>query len=137
MPAPKNKVEAFDDNMQPYNVTAETRGLEKHDRGGFGQLFGLHPSMAGLVFILDTMLFAGDVASAGAFLPVSIAVAVILGFLTWRAQIKFYGDDSESAAIKAAIVALLTAIPVPLPAVLAVPTGIIGLVHTLKGGKRD
>jgi hypothetical protein len=40
---------------------------------------------------------------------------------------KWYGDDRESALIKALILAFLTAIPVPLPAFLSVPAGIMGL----------
>jgi len=34
--------------------------------------------------------------------------------------------------IKATILGLLTAIPVPLPALLSVPTGIVGLVHNMR-----
>jgi hypothetical protein len=44
----------------------------------------------------------------------------------------WFGDDSESATIKAMILAFLCAIPTPLPAFLYVPAGVVGLVHTLR-----
>jgi hypothetical protein len=47
---------------------------------------------------------------------------------------RWYGDDAESARIKGLILGLLTAIPTPLPAVLYVPAGILGLVHNLRKG---
>jgi hypothetical protein len=78
------------------------------------------------------MLFGGVVTTFGAMLPVALATACALGFITYRAQRKWYGDDAENAAIKAAILALLTAIPTPLPAFLYVPAGLVGLVHTLR-----
>ena len=34
--------------------------------------------------------------------------------------------------IKALILGLLTAIPTPLPAILSIPSGIVGLVHNLR-----
>ena len=94
---------------------------------GFAQKFGLHPGIAVLIFIVDSMLFAGDIASAGLLIPVSVAAAIVLGIITFMAQRKWYNDDSESAFIKALTLTLLTAIPAPLPAFLSVPTGIIGL----------
>ena len=39
---------------------------------------------------------------------------------------------SKSAAIKAMILGLLTAIPTPLPAILSLPSGIVGLIHNLR-----
>jgi hypothetical protein len=102
---------------------------------GFAQIFGLHPAVAVLTFAVDSMLFAADWGTLGAFWPVSVGVAAALGFITYRAQMKWYGDDAESAKIKGLILVLLTAIPVPIPAFLSVPAGIVGFVHTLKGGK--
>jgi zinc-ribbon domain len=95
----------------------------------FGRLFGLDPRIAILTLIVDMMLNAGDLASMGLLAPVSIAAGVALGFVVYRAQINWYGDDPESAKIKAIILGLLTAIPTPLPEILYVPAGIVGLVR--------
>ena len=93
---------------------------------GFAQTFGLHPGMALLTVIVNTMVFGG-----GIILPVigwftSIPVGVVLGGIVFMAQKKWYGDDSEAAAIKALIVAFLTAIPTSLPGYLTIPSGIVG-----------
>jgi ABC-type xylose transport system permease subunit len=72
------------------------------------------------------------VGTLGASLPISGAAGGILAVITYRAQKKWYGDDSESAFIKALILGFLTAIPTPLPAMLYVPSGIVGLVHNLR-----
>jgi hypothetical protein len=99
---------------------------------GFGQIFGLHPAMAVLTLIVDTMLFGGAVVTMGAILPLSFAAGVVLAFITFLAQRKWYGDDDQGALIKALILGFLTAIPTPLPAVLYVPSGVIGLIHGLR-----
>jgi hypothetical protein len=85
-----------------------------------------------LTLSVDAMLFGGEAISLGTSFAISLAAAVVLGFITYRAQMRWYGDDSESAAIKAVILAFLTAIPTPLPAFLYVPAGLVGLVHTLR-----
>ncbi|HEX3748853.1 MAG TPA: zinc ribbon domain-containing protein [Bryobacteraceae bacterium] len=95
----------------------------------FCQAFGLDPRVAFLTLIVDVMLNAGDVASLGLLLPVSIGAGIVLGYIVYRAQIGWYGDDPESAKIKAIILGLLTAIPTPLPELLYVPAGVIGLLH--------
>jgi hypothetical protein len=59
-------------------------------------------------------------------------VGAVLGFVTFKAQMKWYGDDKDTALIKGFVVGLLTAIPVPLPAIVSVPSGILGLVHNLR-----
>lgn len=104
---------------QPHDVAAK----------GFASKFGLHPAMALLTVTVDAMLFGGDLATAGFILPLTIAVAFGLGIVTFMAQRKWYGDDNESAFIKAFIVAGLTAIPTSLPGFLCVPAGILGLFH--------
>lgn len=96
---------------------------------GFSQIFGIHPAIATLTFLVDLMLFGGEVATMGAILPVSIGAGAALGVITYLAQRKWYGDDKDSAAIKGLILGFLTAIPTPLPAILTVPSGIVGLVH--------
>jgi hypothetical protein len=99
---------------------------------GFGQTFGLHPAMAMLTVALDLMLHAADVVSAGLLIPFSMMAALALAVIVYRAQRRMYGDDRDSASIKALIVGLLTAIPSPLPYVLFVPAGVVGLAHSLR-----
>lgn len=96
---------------------------------GLSQLFGLDPRIAFLMFIVDMMLFGGEVLTFGLLIPVAMAAGAVLGFITYRAQRRWYGDDHDAALIKGAIVGLLTAIPTPLPALLYVPSGILGLIH--------
>jgi hypothetical protein len=96
---------------------------------GFTQLFGLDPRIAFLMFIIDTMLFGGAALTLGLLIPISVVAGFVLGFVAYRAQVKWYGDDRESALIKGVIVGLLTAIPTPLPALLYLPSGIVGLIH--------
>jgi uncharacterized membrane protein YvlD (DUF360 family) len=95
----------------------------------FGQLFGLDPRIAFLTLIVDMMLNAGDLITMGLLLPVSAAAGIVLGYVVYRAQMNWYGDDKESAKIKALILGLLTAIPTPIPEILYIPAGILGLFH--------
>jgi uncharacterized membrane protein YvlD (DUF360 family) len=97
----------------------------------FSQVFGLDPRVAFLTLIVDMMLNAGDLATMGLLVPVSAVAGVVLGYVVYRAQISWYGDDKESAKIKAIILGLLTAIPTPIPEVLYIPAGILGLFHGL------
>lgn len=99
---------------------------------GFGQAFGLHPIPAVMTLAVNAMMFGAEAASLGALFPAALAAAAALAFITYRAQKKFYGDDHEAALIKALAVGLLTAIPTGLPAFLTVPSGVVGLVHTLR-----
>jgi hypothetical protein len=99
---------------------------------GFGQHFGLHPIPAVMTLTVNAMMFGAEAASLGALWPAALAAAVALAFITYRAQKKFYGDDHEAALIKALAVGLLTAIPTGLPALLTVPSGVVGLVQTLR-----
>jgi len=109
------------------------RGDAHQGRGrSFDQLWGLHPGIALLALVIDTMLFGGALATLGAILPLSLAVGVALGFITYRAQKRWYGDDDENALIKAAILTILTVIPTPLPAFLYLSSGALGLVHQLR-----
>src|SRR5579875_2307598 len=93
----------------------------------FGQVFGLDPRIALLTLAVDAMLNAGDLATMGLLLPVSIAAGVVLGYIVYKAQINWYGDDKESARIKGFVLGLLTAIPTPIPEILYIPAGLVGL----------
>jgi len=75
------------------------------------------------------MLFGGEIATMGAILPISIGAGCLLGVIAYLTQRKWYGDDKQSALIKSMIIGFLTAIPTPLPAILSVPSGIVGLIH--------
>jgi hypothetical protein len=104
----------------------------KPEGRGFDQMFGIDPRIAALTLIVDAMLFGGEILSGGVLIFFSLFVGATLGFIAYRAQRTWYGDDRESALIKAAILALLTAIPTPLPALVSIPSGILGLVHNLR-----
>ena len=95
----------------------------------FSQAFGLDPRIAFLTLIIDMMLNAGDLLSMGMLLPVSIAAGIVLGYVVYKAQINWYGDDPESAKIKAIVIGLLTAIPTPIPELLYLPAGLLGLFN--------
>jgi hypothetical protein len=95
------------------------------------QLLGLDPRIVFLTFVVDLMLFGGEVVTLGASILISIPVGVALGYIAYRAQMRWYGDDRESALIKGMILGLLTAIPTALPAIIYVPSGILGLIHNL------
>ena len=96
------------------------------------QKFGLHYSAAALTVIVDVMLFTGDLATLGALTPIGVGVAGVLAFIVYKMQVKWYGDDHESALIKALVVGLLTAIPVPLTPIIAIPAGLIGIVKAVR-----
>jgi hypothetical protein len=113
-------------------MLSDANQAARHTRG-FTQLFGLDPRIAFLMFVVDMMLFGGNVLTFGLLLPISVAAGLVLGFVTYRAQLKWYGDDRESALIKSMAVGLLTAIPTPLPAILYVPSGVLGLIHAARG----
>jgi hypothetical protein len=124
--APNNSAVAFQ-NASPAPANSDAIAAK-----GFGQLFGLDPRIAFLTFILDLMLNAGEFITMELALPVSLAAGIVLGFIAYRAQMKWYGDDSESAMIKATMLALLTAIPTALPSFLYGTAGLIGLAHVLR-----
>ena len=96
------------------------------------QTFGLHISVAVLTILVDVMLSSLDAVSWGLLIPMSVVVAGILGFIVYKIQIKWYGDDHDGALIKALIVGLLTAIPVPLTPIVAIPGGVLGIVNKVR-----
>jgi hypothetical protein len=117
-------------NSQLPAIPADVRGSSRHRR--FGQLFGLDPRVAFLTLIVDVMLNAGDLATMGLLVPVSIGAGVVLGYIVYKSQMNWYGDDKESARIKGLVLGLLTAIPTPLPEILYIPAGLIGLFHKFR-----
>lgn len=103
---------------------------------GFGQIFGIDPRIAVLAFVVDLMLFGTAAATMGLTLPIliplAIAAGIVLGRITYKAQVRWYGDDHDSAMIKAGIIGLLTAIPVGIPAIVWVPSGVLGFLHNAR-----
>ena len=119
---------AFESSLMDGEATDLPSRINPHQVAarGFAQTFGLHPAMAFLTVATDLMLHGADIVSAGLLIPISILGGGVLGYITYKSQMKFYGDDDESAKIKALIVAFLTAIPSPLPYMLFIPAGIVG-----------
>lgn len=96
-------------------------------------MFGIDPRVAFLTFILDIMLFGAEAGTFGtSTVFFSVPAGLVLAYIAFKAQMKWYGDDRESAVIKGLILGLLTAIPTPLPAILYVPAGVLGLFHSIK-----
>jgi hypothetical protein len=98
----------------------------------FAQTFGLDFRAASLTVLIDLMLVGGDVFSLGLLIPLGVVVAAVHSFIVYKIQTHWYGDDHDSALIKAMIVGLLTAIPVPLAPFIAVPSGIVGIVKAVR-----
>jgi hypothetical protein len=121
----------------PYQHEAQYSTPHAHAPSkGLDQIFGIDPRVAFLAFVVDLMLFGTAAATMGITLPVLIPIAIgagiVLGRITYKAQMKWYGDDHDSAMIKAGIVGLLTAIPVGIPAIVWVPSGLLGLLHNAR-----
>lgn len=93
---------------------------------GLAQAIGLSPLVAVGVICTDVMVNAVQVMTLGALMVLSLLAAIPLGIIAYKGQRKFYGDDHETALIKALLVGLLAAIPSPLPYMLFVPAGIVG-----------
>ena len=114
-------------NKHVDNVTPAAPLSIHHAARGFSQSFGLHPAVALLTIAVDAMLFGEEAVTLGLGWPFSVAVSAAVGFLSYRAQMRFYNDDHEAAMIKSGILALLCAIPTALPALLYLPAGALGL----------
>jgi hypothetical protein len=99
---------------------------------GFVATFGLDPRVALLTVMVDLMANSATIVSAGLLYEVELGAAVVLTFIAYKAQRAWYGDDRDSALIKASIVGLLTAIPVPITPLFALPGGAIGLLRLLR-----
>jgi len=103
---------------------------------GFAAAFGLDPRVAFLTVVVDMMVFGGDALTLGALIPIGIVVGGVLGFIVYKVQRTWCKDDHENALIKALVVGLLTAIPAPLGPLFAIPSGLLGMVSSLRRRKR-
>jgi hypothetical protein len=99
---------------------------------GFLATFGLDPRVALLTVMIDLMANSATIVSAGLLYEVELGAAVVLTFIAYKAQRAWYGDDHDSALIKALVVGLLTAIPVPITPLFALPGGVIGLLRLMR-----
>jgi hypothetical protein len=99
---------------------------------GFAASFGLDPRVALLTVLVDLMANSATIVSAGLLYEVELGAAVVLTFIAYKAQRAWYGDDRDSALIKSLVVGLLTAIPVPISPLFAIPGGAIGLLRLLR-----
>lgn len=109
-----------------------TLSNSQHPVRGFSSTFGLLPAVAALTLAVDVMLGAEEVATMGLGWFFSLPVSAAVGYLSYRAQMRFFGDDSEAAQVKAGMLALLLAIPSPIPAFLYLPAGVIGFFRRNK-----
>ncbi len=97
------------------------------------QTFGLDFRVAILTLLVDAMAFSGDIVSAGLLYPVEIGAAAVLGVITYKIQKSWYGDDHDGALIKALVIALVTAIPVPIAPIVAGGAGVLGVARAVMG----
>lgn len=109
--------------LAPYDPPANPPGVL--------QTLGLHPLTAVTVFAVDCMLFLPDL--GGVTWVISILVSFVLGFGVFLVQKNMYKDDDGTALAKAVMLALLTAIPTPLPGFLTAPSGFLGLIKVIRG----
>jgi len=116
---------------QAIQTNSTTTALKISGSRGFAATFGLDPRVAVLTVIVDVMVFGGDAITLGALIPIGIAVGAILAFIVYKIQMTWYGDDHDSALIKALIIGLLTAIPAPLGPLFAIPGGLLGVVKAI------
>jgi hypothetical protein len=93
-------------------------------------MFRLNIRAAILTVLADLMVFGVDTFSLETLLPLGVGIAAVLGFIVYKIQRKA-GDDHDFALIKAMSIGLLTAIPVPLTPLVAVPGGLLGIVHSI------
>lgn len=112
--------------MKPFHSDSSLSTVSNPARG-FAATFGLHPAVAALTLAVDVMLGAEEMVTFGGGWLFSLLVSAAVGYLSYRAQMRFFGDDHEAAQIKAGFLALLVAIPSPIPAFLYLPAGFIGM----------
>ena len=88
--------------------------------------FGIQPSVAALFFLVDWVLFGGEIFTAMISLPLSIAIGVILGLWAIKKQ-RDMGDSKELSLLKGIGLATLTAIPSPVGGFLIAALGVLQL----------
>lgn len=99
--------------------------VSQHPARGFAQTFGLHPMVAFFTLGCDSMLFGSELTGIG--LVFSIPVGLIVGYLSYLGQCRFFDDDHEAALVKGSMLAVLVALPTSIPAFIYAPLGFVGL----------
>ncbi len=103
-----------------------------HHHTAFAQQFGLHPAIALFVILVNAMVFGSNMFTPLVATLLGLFLCIPVGVITYLGQRKWYEDDSLSAGLKAAILTILTAIPVGIPVLLAAPAGIVGWLANRK-----
>lgn len=128
-PRCKQRTQEIVPQASPGGSTGSTLSPHHVAARGFGEIFGLHPALAMFTIAANLMIGGVDTLSGALAaitglmsLPAALVFSAFMGFLvgltTYLGQKRWYGDDPESARVKALIVGVLTAIPVALPGML-------------------
>ena len=102
-----------------------------HDPNSFARtaaVYGLHPLVALVLFIVDQMLFAGELGTGFLLAILSFFVGLALVVPISLLQRHAYGDPWGPAIAKGMIAGILTSIPTGLPAFVTAGMGILGAV---------
>lgn len=86
------------------------------------QALSINKGVACLFILMDFILFGGEFFSLGVSWLISIPVAFVLGIICLIVQ-KVDGDSFISAFMKALILSIITAIPLPLGAIVPLLLG--------------
>jgi hypothetical protein len=103
----------------------------------FCQTLGLHPLTVLGLFVVDWMLFGGEVATAGIGWVMSIPVGAALGLAVILIQKHAYKDETMPAMAKGLLVGLITAIPTPLASLGVLPMAAFGAIKSLSSKRRQ
>jgi hypothetical protein len=112
------------------------RDVSQASRGNaivaLSRIFGLHPIVGFGMFALDAMLFGGAMASAGVGWAVTVPVAMAFSIPCILIQRFSFHDTLPTSIGKGLILGLLTAIPTPLPSIVAIGGGVLGTAALLR-----
>jgi hypothetical protein len=103
----------------------------------FCQTFGLHPLTGFGMFAVDWMLFAPEAGSLGTALVFTVPFALALTIPCVLIQKHSFNDDWGAALGKGIMVGVLTAIPSPLPSVVSLTAGALGIGKLLMKDKSE
>lgn len=98
------------------------------------QTFGLHPLVGFGMTVVDTMLFAESVITFGGGWIITVPIALALSIPCILIQKHSFGDNWGSAFGKGLLIGVITAIPTPLPSIISISGGLLGLLN--KSGTR-